>query len=265
MNQDPNASDLKTPQACAQPQPTMLVLGATSEIAVATLHLLAQEGWSFILTGRNLNALDTLGHKLTEQYACHCTTTHFDTHIPPQQQQDWWQEITLHTPIQAVLCAIGYLGQPHVAEQDLEEGMKILMSNFGGLIPVLSLAANYFEQRQHGKIIVISSVAGERGRASNYAYGSAKAGMNAYLSGLRARLSSSQVQVLTVLPGLVKTRMIADRPPKRPCALPEEVARDIVYGIHHNKDVIYSRWYWRYIMWVVKHLPEVIFKRIRNI
>lgn len=252
------------------PHKTMLVLGATSEIAQATLPLLIQDGWGLILAGRNMAGLTKLQTELMHfaqsnklPYAISCA--HFDTTLSCQEQQEFWVKLSAASKIDGVFCAIGYLGQPHQAEHDLSEGLKILNVNFGGLIPILSLVANYFEEQQGGKLIVISSVAGERGRAANYAYGSAKAAMNAYLSGLRARLSKSHVQVLTVLPGLVKTRMIAHRAHPRPCATPQEVACDIMRGIRHNQDVVYSRWYWRIIMCVVKHLPEAIFKRMRNI
>lgn len=293
---------------------TMLVLGATSEIALATIHLLAKEGWNFHLTSRELDKVAVLAHDIHNVYGCRVDYSRFDTDMSIQEQEAFWdnvlktctlsitdqftntnslsstkqfantsalsptgqltntkdlsltrQFITDNCNLDAVLCAIGYLGKPQQAEHDLNEGQKIMMANYGGLIPVLSLAANYFELRKYGSLVVISSVAGERGRASNYAYGAAKAAMTAYLSGLRARLSTTQVQVLTVLPGLVKTKMIADKVNPKPCATPEQVAADIVKAIHKKRDVIYSVWYWRYIMLGVKLLPEALFKRIRNI
>lgn len=246
----------------------MLVLGATSEIAIATLPLLMQDGWSLILAGRDMARLKELRSKLASDVHAQQLTLcceFFDTTLSWQSQQEFWDKVSAEHTIDGVLCAIGYLGMPHQAEHDLAEGIKILNVNFGGLIPILSLVANYFETRQVGQLVVISSVAGERGRASNYAYGSAKAAMNAYLSGLRARLSKTHVQVLTVLPGLVKTRMIAHRDHPKPCATPQEVARDIMRGLRGHKDIVYSRWYWRFIMCLVKHLPESLFKRIRKI
>lgn len=252
---------------------TMLVLGATSEIALATIHLLAKEGWHFHITSRDVEKVAALAQDLHAMYGCRVDYSRFDTDMSLQEQEAFWDNvvqasashITEQCNLDAVLCAIGYLGRPRQAEHDLNEGQKIMRANYGGLIPVLSLAANYFEQRQHGSLMVISSVAGDRGRASNYAYGAAKAAMTAYLSGLRARLSKTQVQVLTVLPGLVKTKMIADKVNPKPCALPEQVAADIVKAMHKKQDVIYSVWYWRYIMLGVKLLPEKLFKRIRNI
>lgn len=336
------------PLAIRAPQPaskTMLVLGATSEIAMATLKELAQDGWGFHLAGRNLEALAVLAQDLSNSTGFSVTYSYFDTAMTLEDNVNFWHDVlditstptpditapsdastaslkyqqdtaaapnpaagqdqnpadssndsnsinasttTAVAPVQpeaqafhhqgstnftmpsaaanstlaGVFCAVGYLGKAHQAEFDLKEGQLIMQANYSGLIPVLSLAANYFERYQKGQIVVISSVAGERGRASNYAYGSAKAGMNAYLSGLRARLARSKVHVMTVLPGFVRTRMIADKPNARPCATPEQVAHDIVKGMRKRKSIVYSRWYWRYIMCVVKHLPEWLFKRI---
>lgn len=110
---------------------------------------------------------------------------------------------------------------------------------------------------------MISSVAGDRERASNYYYGAAKAAMTAYLSGLRARLFSKNVHVMTVLPGFVRTKMIAhiQTPPKL-TASPEQVEHDILKGMHKHSSVVYSKWIWRYIVLVIKHIPEIIFKRL---
>lgn len=252
---------------------TLLVLGATSDIAIATLNLLAQEGWDFYLAGRDEQALAALAEKLQQQYNVQATFSRFDTAMDVTEQEAFWQEVLRTTTpsieseqnstLAGLFCAVGYLGIPHQAEHNLKEGMLIVQSNFSGLIPIISLAANYFEQRRNGLMVVISSVAGDRGRASNYPYGSAKAGMTAYLSGLRARLARSKVHVMTVLPGFVDTRMLSYRS-KTPylCASVEEVAQDIIRGIHKRRSVVYSKWYWRYIMFGVKHMPEWMFKKI---
>ncbi len=120
------------------------------------------------------------------------------------------------------------------------------------------------EARKAGLIIGLSSVAGDRGRASNYVYGSAKAGLSAFLSGLRHRLAASGVRVMTVKPGFVRTAMTEglNLPPLL-TAEPDQVAADILSAVKKRRDTIYSRWYWRFIMSAIRLLPESIFKRTR--
>jgi hypothetical protein len=127
----------------------------------------------------------------------------------------------------------------------------------------LNIIANDFEQRRSGVIIGVSSVAGDRGRGSNYMYGSAKAGFTAYLSGLRNRLAKSNVHVITVKPGFVRTRMTEGLPLPGPVtAKPEQVARDVFKAYRGRRNEVYTLWMWRYIMLVIKLIPEAIFKRL---
>jgi short-subunit dehydrogenase len=112
-------------------------------------------------------------------------------------------------------------------------------------------------------MIGISSVAGERGRQSNYIYGSAKGALSLYLSGLRNRLSRRSVHVMTVLPGFINTKMTAHLDlPEKLTARPEDVARDVYQAYIKNKNIVYSRWFWKWIMWVIKVIPENIFKKL---
>ena len=190
-------------------------------------------------------------------------------------------------PLGAVFCAVGYLGQREQV-QDLAadaEHERVWRCNYSGLLPLLNRAAMYFEQRGYGRLLVISSVAGERGRCSNFFYGAAKAAMTAYLSGLRVRLLHShrewlrqqshalggnhslsnrqRMQVLTILPGYVRTKMVSGRKlPPLITATPEQVAADIVRAMERGQDVLYSIWMWRYIMLVTRHIPECVFKRM---
>jgi short-subunit dehydrogenase len=128
---------------------------------------------------------------------------------------------------------------------------------------MLEVIAADFEERGHGMIIGISSVAGERGRQSNYIYGSAKAGFNAYLSGLRNRLSKRGVHVMTVLPGFINTKMTASLDlPGLLTAQPEEVAEDIYKAFQKKKNFLYTKWFWRWIMLIIKYIPEPVFKRM---
>jgi short-subunit dehydrogenase len=144
----------------------------------------------------------------------------------------------------------------------MEETLKTIQTNYTGAVSILNIIAQDFAGRKSGAIAGISSVAGERGRQSNYIYGSAKAGFTAYLSGLRNSLYKDNVHVLTVLPGFVYTKMTENLDlPKLLTANPADVASAVYTGIKKKKNVIYVKWFWRWIMYIIKAIPESIFKR----
>ncbi len=136
-----------------------------------------------------------------------------------------------------------------------------LNTNYTGVLSLFNIIANDFEHRRNGFIVGISSVAGDRGRKSNYLYGSAKAALSAYLSGLRNRLYDAQVHVLTVKPGFVATKMTEDMDlPEKLTAQPEDVAADIYRAQQKNKNVLYTKWIWRWVMLIIRMIPEWKFK-----
>lgn len=323
----------------------MLVLGATSEIAVATLHEFAkEEPWHMILCGRNLGELEKLKRDL-ESCKCTCEVKHYDTAMSSSEQLQLFEQCLGHdqatrqnlityasksdteqtqaqqslrdnvlnnapnqalksahenntlteatnnassdalecspkesaTPstektqeqltkaqgLDALFCAVGYLGDQKLAEQDVSECNLIMQANFNGLLPMLTAAAKYFKEQRSGSIMVVSSVAGERGRCSNYCYGSSKAAMTAFLSGMRCSLLPYNIQVMTIKPGYVATRMVAHKKlPPYITASTQTVAKDIVQGFKRRASVVYTMWLWRYIMAVVRLIPEFIFKRL---
>ena len=241
--------------------PHMLILGATSEIARACALRFALEGWDLCLAGRRLDALHAMAQDLHAKTGCTVDCVEFDALNSSTHAKLW---ASLADRADAVLCAVGLLGDQIAARHDEDAADAILRANFTGLVPLLSMAADTFEHRQRGLIIGISSVAGDRGRASNYLYGSAKAGFTAFLSGLRARLASSSVHVLTVKPGLIASPMLEGRDlPKYLIATPETAARDIANAVRKGKSTLYTPWYWRGIMLAVKHLPERLFIRLK--
>jgi short-subunit dehydrogenase len=163
-----------------------------------------------------------------------------------------------------VVCAVGLLGDQKAAETDAALAETVIRTNY--LAPALLLGefANRMEARGSGAIIGISSVAGDRGRASNYMYGAAKAGFTAFLSGLRNRLASKGVNVVTVKPGFVATRMTAGMNlPKLLTAQPAEVAATIERGITRGATIIYAYPIWRFIMLAIAHIPEFMFKKMK--
>ena len=176
--------------------------------------------------------------------------------------QEFYTSLGLHPDI--VVCAFGYLGDQTIAQTDWDECNQILTSNYSGAVSVLNLIANEMESRKSGVIVGISSVAGDRGRQSNYFYGSAKAGFTAYLSGLRNRLFKSNVHVVTVKPGFVATKMTEGlKLPPPLTAKPEQVALKIFKAVEKRKNVIYVLSLWRWIMLVITVIPESIFKKLK--
>jgi short-subunit dehydrogenase len=165
--------------------------------------------------------------------------------------------------LDGLLVAVGMLGDQSRAETDHDHLRDIIEINYGAPASLISAAARRFEERGDGWIAVLSSVAGDRGRPSNYAYGSAKAGLAAFLEGLRGRLHGSGVHVLTVKPGPTDTKMtfgMDDPPPLM--AEPERVAKRIVWAIEKEKDLCYTPPIWRYIMAAIRLLPSPVFKRL---
>ena len=165
-------------------------------------------------------------------------------------------------PFDLVVLAFGYLGDTHTAQRDTDEMAHILNANFTGAALALAHLANYLEEKgTPAGIIAISSVAGDRGRQGNYIYGAAKGGLSIFLQGLRNRLAATSVHVLTVKPGFVDTPMTEGLDGLFLVASPERVAADIVRAYRQKKDVLYTPFFWRWIMLAVKSIPERIFKR----
>lgn len=237
---------------------TLLVLGATSDIARATARMFALNGWNIQLAGRDQAALSRMAQDIAVRTGKMVSCFFFDA-LQSDNTVRFWESLPERPEV--VLCAVGLLGDQQTAQHDSAQAETIITTNFSGLIPVLSLAANHFEAQEKGCIIGISSVAGDRGRASNYIYGSAKAGLTAFLSGLRNRLARAHVHVMTVKPGFVATRMTKDMHlPPALTATPDEVAAAIWKGMEKKRNVVYVRPVWRFIMLAIRHIPENIFK-----
>ena len=167
----------------------------------------------------------------------------------------------LQTLPTCAVCAVGYMGDQGESERDIDAAIRVMRSNFEGPASIFAHLANKFAQRGSGTLVGISSVAGERGRATNYMYGSAKAGFTAFLSGLRNRLAKQGVHVVTVLPGFVATQMTEEMDlPTRLTAQPEDVAQAIATAVAKRRNVIYVRPIWQLIMLIIRTIPEPVFK-----
>jgi decaprenylphospho-beta-D-erythro-pentofuranosid-2-ulose 2-reductase len=238
----------------------VLILGASSDIAIALARKLATDGHHLQLAGRNKDQLHALKSDLETRNGILVEVIDFDAMAYDTHQAIY--DSLVEKP-DVVVLAFGYLGSsPAVASW--MDTQTVLATNFTGAVSILNIIASDFETRKKGTIVGISSVAGDRGRMSNYIYGAAKAGFTAYLSGLRNRLFHAGVHVMTVKPGFVRTKMTEGLPlPKSLTADPEKVARLIVNGIRKKRDVIYVLPIWSFIMLVIRLIPEWLFKKLK--
>ena len=238
----------------------IVIVGAKSDIAKATAREYAQNGYDIYLAGRNISELETFAEDIRVRSEKAVELVELD--ILNYASHQVFYDSLAEKPL-GVISAVGYLGEQEKAQIDSDEAHKIIDTNYTGVVNLLNIIANDFEERRAGFIVGISSVAGDRGRKSNYIYGSAKAGLTAYLSGLRNRLYESQVHVLTVKPGFVATKMTEGMDlPEKLTAQPEEVAQDIFKAQQSGKSVLYTKWMWKYVMMIITSIPEFIFKKM---
>ncbi|MDE0691618.1 MAG: SDR family oxidoreductase [Gammaproteobacteria bacterium] len=235
-----------------------LILGATSDIARALARKLAGQGVDLHLAGRDMAELDALRRDLMLRGEVAVSIHDFDV-LRDDSGLSLLEELP-RLPDVAV-CMVGLLlPQP---EADAGASERVLRTNLMAPMLLMSELATRFRRRGSGVLVGVSSVAGDRGRASNYVYGSAKAGFTAFLSGLRADVASSGVHVLTVKPGFVKTRMTEGMDlPVALTAEASEVADAILVGIRRRRNTVYVRRVWYPIMLLIRSIPEAVFKRL---
>lgn len=241
--------------------PTALILGAGSDMAVAIAREFAGHAYDIQLAARNVQSLYPLQQDLRIRYqvkadAFAFDATDFDSHAAFYAALPSKPDVTI--------CVFGYLGEQEKAQSNWQEAARIIHTNYTGAVSVLNIVAEDYAVKGAGTIVGISSVAGERGRQSNYIYGSSKAGFTAYLSGLRNRLFHKGVHVLSVQPGFVYTRMTENlKLPPLLTAQPQQVAKDVFNAVKGRKNTLYTKWFWKYIMLIIKSIPEGIFKKLK--
>ncbi len=241
----------------------ILVIGATSAIATACCRLWAEQGHEFFLVARDAEKLQQTAQDLEARGAKSVNSFTMDVLDTPQHALMLQQCISTHRQIDIALVAHGTLPDQAACEQDAELALQEFSINGSSVISLLSLLAEQFTLQRCGSLAVISSVAGDRGRPSNYLYGSAKAAVSAFCEGMHARLFKIGVHVITIKPGFVDTPMTQGLAlPKALVVPPEYVAKQIVSAINNKKAVLYTPRFWALIMLIIRSIPNFIFKRL---
>ena len=235
---------------------TVLIVGATSDIGAAIAHRFAEQGCALQLAGRNAARLDAVAAELRQ--GAGKVSTHFCDVLGPDGGSAFIDDLEPLPDI--AVCVIGLYGRASIGE----EALRVMRTNYVGPALLLGSIAVRFESRRHGVIVGIGSVSGERPRAHNAVYGSAKAGFAALLSGLRNRLHTAGVHVVTVKAGYVRTRASEGLTrPRSLTASPEDVAGAVFHATRRRRDVVYVPRVWRLVMWAVRAIPERWFKRLK--
>ena len=238
----------------------VLIIGALSDIGRSVAHQFASKGYDIQLAGRRSIELEALSNDIKSKFDVNTNYYKFDV-LKTVDHYEFVKNLTIMPSI--LVCAIGLMEEQKESEKKSELRTKVLRTNFEWPINIISDFANIYEDQGYGTIVGISSVAGERGRAKNYIYGSSKAAFTVFLSGLRNRLNKKNVHVLSVLPGTVYTKMTKGlNLPKLLTTYPDKVANKIYHGVINKKDIVYSIELWRYIMLIIKLIPEKIFKKL---
>ena len=257
--------DARTAAALPAAAPrAMVVLGATSSVARAAAIELAVQGYDLVLAARDLEETELIATdvRIRSQRNVHALAfdaLDFDGHAA------FVSRCTdlLGDALYGVVLCFGHMEDQAEAQRSFAAARRTIDINYTGAVSILERFAGVFEERGEGVIAALSSVAGDRGRQSNYLYGSAKAGLTAYLQGLRNRLYHSGVHVVTIKPGFMDTRMTFGLSGLFLVATPAAAGRAIAKAIQRRRNVAYVPWFWLYIMLIIRHVPEVVFKRLR--
>jgi len=238
----------------------VLIVGAKSDIAKEVARIYAKNGYNLYLAARESSALEDLKQDIEVRSGVEVKIKEFDI-TAYKTHEKFYTELE-EKPLGAIVVS-GYMVEQKLAQKDWNETLNTINVNYTGAVSILNIIANDFEQERRGFIVGVSSVAGDRGRKANYIYGSAKAAFTAYLGGVRNRLYESGVHVLTVKPGFVNTKMTEHLElPEKLTAEPEDVASDIYNAQQGCRNVIYTKSVWMFVMLIIKHIPEFIFKKM---
>lgn len=241
----------------------LLIIGATSAIAHALARRRAAKGARFALVGRNAASLAANASDLRARGASEVHVDVLDANDVARHEAVIEAAFTVYGGLDLVLVAHGMLPDQRACELSAEAALASFDTNARSVIALLTPIANRMERQGSGVIAVISSPAADRGRASNYVYGAAKAAVSVFASGLRQRLRGSGVRVVTLSPGFVDTPMTAAFPKSAIWASPDRVASDIDRALQSGFGTVYTPWFWRWIMLVIRSIPERLFVRMK--
>lgn len=241
----------------------ILIIGATSAIAQAVAQRYAAKGASLYLLARSTDKLQTLADDLTVRGAARVAYAVFDADDTTRHAAVLEQAIATLEGLDICLIAYGILGDQRACEASAELTLRTLHTNALSVISLLTHLGNHCATQQYGTLAVIGSVAGDRGRQSNYVYGTAKGALAIFLQGLRNRLAHHGAHVLTIKPGFVDTPMTRHIDKGPLWASPERVAEGIERAVAARRNVVYVPGFWRLIMLVIRSIPEAVFKRLK--
>jgi short-subunit dehydrogenase len=240
----------------------ILILGATSPIARALALRFAVDGAQLFLAARDPNEVGRVASDLSVRSGVPALSSTFDAADFAAHDAFIRDAATKLGGLDGVVVCFGTLGDEDAAQIDPAAALATVHQNFTGAVSLLTIAARHLEQQRSGFIIVIGSVAGDRGRARNYVYGSAKGALALFTQGLRGRLAQAGVHVMTVKLGTVDTRMTWGREGTLLTVAPVQAADSIYEAWRSRAEVVYVPWFWRVIMGVVQLIPERRFKRL---
>jgi len=240
---------------------TVLILGATSDMGFAIAKKFAANGFAIQLAARKPAQLAAYKSDIEVRFNVACSVHQFDV-LDFASHANFYNSLEQKPDV--TICVIGYMKDNEKVIEDWSETLTTINTNFTGAVSILNIIAADYANKGAGTIVGISSVAGNRGRGSNYIYGSAKAGFTAYLSGLRNKYFKNGVHVLTVLPGFVNTKMTENlNLPKPLTAQPDEVGTAVYNAVEKKKNTVYVKWFWQWIMLIITSVPEGIFKKMK--
>ena len=244
----------------------ILLVGASSTIAQELARKLCQRGCHLVLAGRDADELESIATDLRIRYQSTVHIEPFDALQFTEHANFVERCVSLfEQPLDGVVICYGTMHDQQQAQTDWNLTDQMIQTNFTSVVSLMNLLAEYFVQQKAGYLAAISSVAGDRGRQSNYLYGSTKAALSAYLQGLRNRLYTKGVHVLTIKPGMVDTPMTDGlvNPDSFLVSSPQQVARDIDRALQSQKNILYTPRKWWWVMCVIRWLPEQVFKRLK--
>lgn len=241
----------------------MLVLGGDSDIAAALLsRLICGRTRSIILAGRNLDALERRASEFRAPGDVEIHLERFDA-LAFDDHERFVERVFAQGDIDLVVVAVGLLGDQERDEHDRQHALDVIQTNYTGLVSVLIPLATHLHQQGHGTVVVMSSVAAERPRRSNFIYGSSKAGLDWFSQGLGDALHGSGVHVMVVRPGFATTKMTTHLETSPMASTPDEIAEAIIDGLKKRRDIVWVPGKLRWVMSVLRHLPRPIFRKLR--